>query len=134
VHDHPWDLRSRIISGTLRNQRFLPNAAGDLWNAVTIKTGEGGGPIDEPLPLRLRPEPLEMYVPGDTYSQEAPEIHESIPEPGTVTLVTRTFSRQRDIAMSCYKPGSEWVSAEPRPATPSEVLHFTGLALSRWET
>lgn len=22
VHDHPWDLDSRIISGTLRNQRY----------------------------------------------------------------------------------------------------------------
>jgi hypothetical protein len=144
VHDHPWDLDSRIVSGTLRNQRFERvhpvDASGEdlyitdkLWNAVLIRTGEGGHPLEQPDQWWLRPQDLETYMPSDTYHQDAPEIHESIPVPGTVTIVRRTFSRKRDIATSLYRDTPEWVSAEPRPATDAEVLHFTRLALARWD-
>lgn len=144
VHDHPWDLDSRIISGVLGNQRFTNEGHADqslgqamdpdtqLWHAVLIRTGEGGHPLEEPQPWMLTPQPYELYYPGDTYHQDAPEIHESIPHPGTVTVVRRTFSRKRDIATSLYKDTPEWVSAEPRPATPEEIMHFTTVALERW--
>lgn len=141
VHDHPWDLDSRIISGILGNQRYqrvdddhllaTPGPT-EAWNAVLIRTGEGGHPLEEPEPWVLARQDYELYHPGDHYHQDAPEIHESIPHPGTVTVVKRTFSRKRDIATSLYKDTPEWVSAEPRPATPEEVMHFTTVALERW--
>lgn len=137
VHDHPWDLDSRIVSGYLANQRFVraetPDALSTPWRAVLIRTGEGGHPLQEPDEWWLQMQPLESYRPSETYHQDAPEIHESIPAPGTVTIVKRTFSRQRDIATSLYRNTPTWVSAEPRPATTDEVLHFARLALSTWD-
>ena len=141
VHDHPWDLDSRIISGTLRNQRYERVDAGqttalmvlgEQWNAVLIRTGEGGHPLQAPEPWRLRRLPTETYEPGEAYHQDAPEIHESLPSRGCVTVVKRTFSRPRDIATSLYRNTPEWVSAEPRPATMEEIYHFTNLALEHW--
>lgn len=138
VHDHPWDLDSRIISGMLCNQRYdvvgySPcGSRGEPWMAQLIKTGEGGHPLDAPQQWWLRRRPVETYSPGDTYHQDAPEIHESLPSRGCVTVVQRTFSRQRDIATSLYRDTVEWVSAEPRPATREEIAHFTTLALDRW--
>jgi len=138
VHDHPWDLDSRIISGMLCNQRYgvvghSPcGSLGEPWKAQRIRTGEGGHPLEEPQEWWLRRQTLEVYHPGATYHQDAPEIHESIPTRGCVTVVKRTFSRPRDIATSLYKNTPEWVSAEPRPATPQEVEHFCALALDRW--
>jgi hypothetical protein len=138
VHDHPWDLDSRIISGTLVNQRYVKAEYTDaphseVWNAVLIRTGEGGHPlVDKPERWRLNAEPYEVYEPGERYHQDAPEIHESLPTRGCVTVVKRTFSRQRDIATSLYRNTPEWVSAEPRPATMEEIYHFTNLALANW--
>lgn len=135
VHDHPWDLDSRIISGMLCNQRYERNGAGEgseHWKAVLIRTGEGGHPLHDPVDWFLRPKPPETYHPGDKYHQDAPEIHESLPSRGCVTVVERTFSRPRDIATSLYRNTPEWVSAEPRPATKEEVDHFVGLALENW--
>jgi hypothetical protein len=120
------------------NQRYTKTGPHDsrlaeLWQAQLIRTGEGGHPLADTEAWWLRRQDLETYEPGDTYHQDAPEIHESLPEPGTVTVVKRTFSRQRDIATSLYRDTPAWVSAEPRPATPAEVFHFTRLALARWE-
>lgn len=135
VHDHPWDLDSRIISGMLCNQRYERNPTGDgkeAWKAVLIRTGEGGHPMHPPVDWFLRRKPVETYHPSSCYHQDAPEIHESLPSRGCVTVVKRTFSRPRDIATSLYRGTPEWVSAEPRPATPLEVEHFTTLALEHW--
>lgn len=65
-------------------------------------------------------------------TRTAPEIHESLPSRGCVTVVRWTFSRERDIATSLYKDTLQWVSAEPRPATLDEIYHFTNLALDNW--
>jgi hypothetical protein len=142
VHDHPWDLTSTVISGHLMNQRFTHvtnpqahlndvRALCEVWRAQQIRTGEGGHPLGPPEHWYLQRQPLESYRADESYHQDAPEIHESIPTPGTVTLVKRTFSRPRDIATSCYRT-AHWVSAEPRPATDKEVMHFANLALARW--
>lgn len=149
VHDHPWDLDSLIVSGTLRNQRYvraigpavqlvesvrLPaDAGGEKWMAQPIRTGEGGHTTEPAYEQYLARRPLETYQPGDVYHQDAEEIHESLPSRGCVTVVTRTFSRERDLATSFYKNTSEWVSAEPRPATLDEIQHFTTLALANWD-
>lgn len=135
VHDHPWDLDSLIISGRLQNQRFVRSTQtqDDLWNFASIRTGEGGHILNVEPQVRLAAGEVESYGPGERYHQDAPEIHESTPDRGTVTLVNRTFSQKRDVA-NVYWIAGEWGSAEPRPATPDEVQHFVDLALSKWST
>lgn len=132
VHDHPWDLDSTIISGVLCNHRYVKDDEnGEPWNAVLIRTGEGGHVLRPHTPWSLRPLDVEVYMPGEKYHQDAEEIHESVPQRGAVTVVRRTFSKPRDIATSCFREGT-WVSAEPRPATRDEVDRFVRLALERW--
>lgn len=78
----------------------------------------------------LRENPPEVYVPGDTYRQNAEEIHWSQAEPGTVTLVHRVFGKDRDHT-SVYYEGA-WGTAEPRAATEAEVARFVNAALEGW--
>lgn len=125
IHDHPWDFGSRIIYGTLHNQRFVSQPSGELYNFSLLKPGEGGHLIGTPGKMRLNAQPLETYNAGDTYSQTRKELHESTPEPGCVTVITRQFHEQ-DIATVCWRAG-EWVSAEPRPATLGEIAYFVSL-------
>lgn len=134
IHDHPWDFTSRIISGRLTNQRYVFDPEdGEEVSVAFIKTGEGGGLRTEPYKIHVISLEPEHYVPGDLYGQLAAEVHESIPSNGTVTLIERKFYGPRDdqVATVCWRTG-DWVSAEPRPATHYEILHFTGLALSNW--
>lgn len=130
IHDHPWDFDSHIYRGEVINQRYaLGGLTGDVVNVARIKTGEGGGVVErQPLDL-LRPIPAERYYPGDRYHMDAPELHESIPSRGAVTVISRRFHTTRDdqFATVCWRSG-DWVSAEPRPATRAEVAHFVALA------
>lgn len=57
-----------------------------------------------------------------------------MPSRGAVTVVKRTFSRQRDRASVFYQGEDGWIDASVRVATPDEVRHFTALALERWES
>lgn len=134
IHNHPWDFASRIVSGHLDNQRYVvvPTTDGE-YTAADLRTGEGGGLAAAPYQVQVVPHEIECYSPGETYSQEAFEYHESLPKWGTVTVIERKFTRPRDYATVCWSTPT-WVSAEPRLATQAEIVHFTELALSRWET
>lgn len=133
IHNHPWDFTSEIVIGILGNQRYLIDTSKNPLATHfmgEIKTGEGGGRLDDdPHPVYLEPQRMELYGPGESYSQEAWECHESFPAPGTTTVITRTFSKPRDYARVFWPIGTEWVTAEPRPATEDEVIYFTVLAL-----
>jgi hypothetical protein len=138
IHDHPWDLHSEIVSGRMVNQRFrrcgLSGAVGcdqELWMCQRIRPGEGGGPIGQPDPVTLLPVESEEYGPGDTYQQCAQEIHRSQPSRGTVTLATRTNRRDADVVLSFFRPGGQWVSAEPRVATRTEIRTAASYALQK---
>jgi hypothetical protein len=129
IHDHPWDFTSRIFLGQLRNQRYVLDAPhGDKFTTARVRCGAGGGLIGPPRQTVIgQPtDSAEHYGPGDMYSQEAPEFHESFPSPGTVTVITRSFLPSRDIANMCWRTG-QWVSGEPRPATREEIEHFVSL-------
>lgn len=130
IHDHPWNFTSRIVVGRLENQRYVVDGRepGDFL-MQRLRCGIGGGLIDEPRRVTVVGHPLETYYPGDRYHQDADEFHESIPSPGAVTVITRDFRGNRDVATVCWRTG-DWVSAEPRPATRDEVVHFTNLAAS----
>lgn len=133
IHDHPWDFVSTIVAGAIKNQRYTIDPTGQEWQKQLIVCGPGGHSegTTEPVPL-LAQEP-EFYVAGDNYFQSADELHESVPEDGTVTVIHRNFSRSdRDLATVCFPVGQEWVSAEPRPAHQREVATICGRALKLW--
>lgn len=132
IHDHPWDFTSEIISGQITNVLYLEDQYGIPHWSARIRCGEGGGLIEEPDMVGLYQKSPTTYIAGMGYSQHAEELHESIPAPGTVSVITRHFRPgNRDIARVLWRSG-EWVSAEPRPATEAEITHFTALARKNW--
>lgn len=133
LHDHPWSFMSWIIAGKLKNTRFTKcDGGGDRYMCQSLLCGTGGGLKGGPVPMQLSASRIEHYMEGDAYFQDAPEIHRSEPEDGTVTIIERRFSDDVDHARVFWEEGKPWVSAEPRVATDSEVLHITRNALQRW--
>jgi hypothetical protein len=137
LHTHPWHLDSYIVTGELRQCRYkladVPNAAGSLpYNMATIKCGENACTMSDPVKVGLFRWPMESYTEGMTYHQDNTEIHESLPADGTITLVTRTFTEDTEHAQVFWQGNGGFVSAEPRAATPEEVLQITQNALARW--
>lgn len=137
IHDHPWDFRSYVVAGVVRQYRFAgvfePGSRGrELHRRQAIRCGPGGCAIGEPVVAELFRNWGETYRAGTWYEQLAEEVHESLPEDGTVTLVERHFRSDTEHA-SVYFQGAGWVSAEPRPATLDEVAATVALALARWD-
>lgn len=135
MHTHPWPLRSTIISGELLNQRFahteLPNPL--VYMHSRLKTGEGGGLIDEAEAIGLEAAAPEFYTAGDAYSQLPDEIHRTIAQDGTVTLLERPQGPPLEEASVFWPAGTSWVSAEPRkPQGDWELQPIITLALARW--
>jgi hypothetical protein len=137
IHDHPWDFTSQVIAGELINQRYTSGHryegyVDDIYKTVSIRCGEGGcalSPITRSILHRAQPE---HYLSGDTYSQVATELHESLPQDGTVTVISRVFGPDRDLARVFWRGTEGWVSAEPRPATTEEVKAIVTNALDLW--
>lgn len=142
VHTHPWQLMSTIISGELINQRFLvdnseedePPLLGPLmpYTGQTIKTGEGGGLHGESQPVMLQSARTEFFQTGQVYSQEPWEIHRTIAQDGTVTLMERPQGPPLGIAHVYWPRGLQWISAEPKPAQAYQIEATVNLALQRW--
>lgn len=78
IHDHPWDFTSRIVRGRIRNQRFVAHGseAAPKFYRARIRCGEGGGLLTEPERVAICSLGVEAYGPGETYSMEAPELHD----------------------------------------------------------
>lgn len=146
VHDHPWDFDSWVISGRIVNTRFrvhpfeLPPSRGRMTAPLTafIKTQIVCGPNSGNSPSKLKVggervwlEPLgaEEYLAGDHYHQSADEVHHSSYADGTVTLVHRRFLPDTEHAHVFFRADEEWVSAEPRDATPDEVSQIVDRAV-----
>ena len=128
VHDHPWNFRSEVLWGSIEQSRFeyrYRNGVSEDWNMQPIFCGAGGGLQGRPTLVDMVELPHETYHKGDAYQQNADEIHWSRPADNTVTLVTRHYHENRDIAHVFWPRGEEWGSAEPRPATRAEILHVT---------
>lgn len=135
IHDHlQWDFESLILSGRIVNQRFfmVDEPHGEPYRYMRIQTGTGGFGLEDAAWCRLWARGPETYLVGETYRQRADEVHESRPDDGTVTLVEREHTGHGDVARVFWRPGAEWVTAEPRPATPAEIRDVVGLALERW--
>src|SRR5271168_970838 len=91
IHNHPWQLHSTIVSGELINQRFMESKeSGTPYSTSKLKTGEGGGLTGDTHNVMLIGERPEFYISGESYNQEAAEVHRTIARDGTVTLLQRT--------------------------------------------
>lgn len=139
IHTHPWDFESLIVAGRLKNTRYSENewlpwylTNPHRFNVQTIACGTGGGLVGHSKEVYLYESSEEIYESGSTYRQIAEEIHKSSPEDGTVTAVLRAFREDTEHARVFWPVGGEWVSAEPRRATPAEIRNITAQALERW--
>lgn len=134
IHDHlQWGLTSTVVSGRMVNYRYFEDPAGDLYRFATLKAGYGCHFKHEPRLIRLRRGGDEIYLPGSSYSQLPEEIHWSVPDNGTVTIMRKEPTADGESARVFWPEGTEWGSAEPRPATPDEVRVITQYALQVWD-
>lgn len=135
IHDHlQWGLRSTVISGRITNQRYIERDDGRPYHFAVIKAGYNYHFKTEPREIRLVETAPEIYTPGMSYSQAPSEIHQSMPDIGTVTIMRKSPTADGESARIFWPLGSEWGSAEPRAALPSEVSVITGNALSLMQT
>lgn len=125
VHDHPWRFESYVVAGRVRNVRYEivtkdNQEMGDTsYNMQSIKTGVSGavfGPIE---PVILAAFPTESYSAGQKYSQEADEIHLSMPDRHTITINDREYKTDRTTARVFWR-GEKWITAAPREASDQE--------------
>lgn len=132
IHDHlQWGLHSTIIAGHLRNRQYVEADHGAPYEFAVLKPGYGCFFKEEPKLTRLVLAGAIPYEPGQEYSQEPDEIHETDALDGTVTLMQK-FPTDDESARVFWPAGTQWGSAEPRPATPDEVREITTNALARW--
>lgn len=129
IHDHlQWDFESWVLCGRMVNVRYQVGPAGQLYEGLGVDTG-AAQPNDKPRLTRLVRGLDEVYREGNWYRQEASEIHESLPDAGTVTLIRRQRTDRGDIATVFYPFGSQWGTAPRRPATPYEIGTACGAAI-----
>ena len=134
IHDHPWDFTSTVLWGKMVNMRYF-ETLGTRYTRYTHHSGQivcgpnpsVSGPVDIKR-VRLGMDMPCAYEPGFSYTQLAGDLHSSSPVDGTVTICRRTpaFGRSSEHARVYWPLGTDWVSAEPRPATNDEVLDILG--------
>lgn len=132
IHDHPWDFQSLIVCGLFYNTRYQDvirsSEYGEAFKYHRIRCGDDGGPAGPVLHASLYRRRDETYMPGETYSQVAEEIHQSNFRDGTVTLNERVRRPDGEHAHVYWKDG-DWVDAEPHMATREEIALCTRDAL-----
>lgn len=128
LHDHPWDFTSYVVAGWVEQYRYevarsqpMDWFGYDAYMEGTIICGEGGGECAPPQLVYLKRGEKEIIPAGCSYDELAEEVHESLPEDGTVTLIFRRFKEDTETAHVYRQPDAEWVSAEPRQASAHEV-------------
>jgi hypothetical protein len=115
IHDHPWNFTSEILFGEIHQFRATYNLFGSVilgedWLKQEIVCGEHGGIDSEPEPVKLQIGEIEIYREGDTYRQEAHELHDSFPIDNTVTIITREYLEDLEHARVFF-PKGEHLSA-----------------------
>jgi hypothetical protein len=133
IHDHlQWGLTSLVICGNVENRIFREcldcEQDSHRMHGVVLKPGVGTAFKSDRFDTSLKLQSRREYTAGMRYSQEPSVIHESVPMPGTVTLMQKRPT-QDESARVFWPQGQDWVSAEPRAATPDEVSAITRQAL-----
>lgn len=132
IHDHPWDFESEVISGWIENYLYQERPQALPFSRQQIVCGPAGGEAGQPEPVDLLCYRRDWYRTGQSYRQKADEIHETVYENGTVTIIRRHFRPDTEHAHVFYERGQPWVSAIPRPATSEEIHAAAATALGRW--
>lgn len=133
LHSHPSAFVSTVLSGSLENHIYTqdPIAEPSDYYGQVLHCGKGGGLVGDRANVRLGLESVALYTIGHRYRMEIPQIHETKPNPGCVTLCDRE-GVGADYATVYWPLDTKWGDAEPRPATPDEVAEITEHALSVW--
>lgn len=138
LHTHPWDFTSHVLSGVVVDRVFkevdavVPGSPHNYFKQKIV-CGPGGGVAGEKEPVRLELANQDAFVAGTEYQRQATDVHETVFKSGTVTLLERRFKEDTEHAMVYFQQDREWVSAEPRDATPEEVSAMARVALDRWD-
>lgn len=134
VHDHPWSYESCVVAGVVRQYSFEHSnesaRSAMPFQRVQIVCGAGACQTSQPERVWLT-RTYEEWHAGRAYWERAEDVHRSFPDDGTVTIVRRIFREDTEHAHVYYQTPS-WVSAEPRDATPAEVLDITQRSLELW--
>lgn len=150
VHDHPWNFESLVVAGRITNTRYRTYpcfaAQVDIERKmlrspfVKARIACGAGGVNDVATMKARGERVwltptepETYEAGDSYRQEAHEVHHTSYEDGTVTLVSREFLPDTEHANVYFRADESWVSAEPRDATLLDVSMIVERALFRFQ-
>lgn len=137
AHDHPWDMDSRIYFGKQGNQRFTLREAEEVGGLVVqvskVVCGVGSHLEGAPGAGRLvEAGAYESYGPGERYAMRAEELHDSFPEPGTVTVIDRGYRDDRSLATICWAGSSGWQQEGfTHVASREEIQHYVGLAITQ---
>jgi hypothetical protein len=139
IHTHPWDLESHVLAGVYRQTRFVPATdyaviykdPRETLNCVDIECGANACILTQVTKLQTIEQCPEVYREGQTYKQSKDEIHQTMAEDGTVTLVSRTFYPDTERAKVLWRGSGGWVNAKPWDATPEEVAKVVVPVLER---
>jgi hypothetical protein len=138
LHTHPWNFQSQVVAGRLVDKIYdeLKGRTDTNHHKQMIQCGPGGCAKGEIADVRLAL--CGQRTVGDSkgstgyqqsYALSREAIHESLPEPGTVTIIERQFSEDSEHAYVFWPLGTDWVSAEPRAATFEEIQSMTCTAM-----
>jgi hypothetical protein len=138
IHTHPWDLESLVIAGVYRQTRFTPSDEKpyETLNCVEIECGSNACQLSAVSQVKVYEEYPEVYREGLCYNQEKDEIHQTMAEDGTVTLVTRTFYPDTERAKVLWRGKGPWVDAKPwdvkSPQDIENVVSVLNRSLQKW--
>jgi hypothetical protein len=133
IHTHPWDFKSKIIQGYVRNNTYKEyeiseNLIGDIYDRCLILTGEHAY-VKEKKKVKLVEIEHLMYTRGRMYYHKKDVPHRIDFADGTITVLTKENVNPDSLAYSYVEDNLEWVSATPRKATRDEVLEFIKVAI-----
>jgi hypothetical protein len=154
IHSHTVDFRSEIVGGVMRQHRYRRVIA-DAGRAIA-DAGHGPTPVEgakkyweqeltldgklsrDPIECDLTEGAIETYAAGEFYEITADEIHQSVPEDGTVTLITRQH-KTTPTSVSTFWPWAPLAAGAkpsdkiiPKEAGEEVVRDVISLALERW--
>lgn len=136
THEHPWSFESLIVAGCLKQyrlQRYSHWVLGsEPFESSIVQCGPGGRLLTDVDLCHLHRGQLETYHEGQGYKQDSREIHQSLPEDGTVTLVRRISYQPARAARVYWPANEEWVSSEPIMATPEKIRRIADNTLRTW--
>lgn len=136
IHTHPWNLTSTVIAGRIQDTTFW-QGLGNVEETkeylyAKIQCGPGGGMVGQKNTIRLSEKNTRSVVEGQAYYLHSSTIHQSKPEDGTVTIIEKVYQPDGDHAYVYWPAGTEWVSAEPKVASPDIVREITRNSLEKY--